>query len=181
MGAKFLAAAFEGDFCDRLALIATAFGQKPMGEARVFPTWDSVAPYVADGEYATAAVSGAWTVVLDYEGSIAGAAFRDPDLATAFATRHSTRVVLAYGNSVSGMYGFRVHSPDMSRAVLVDQDEVVEDEGQRLPGEDPVIADEYNEESVLHALSLLGIDLIDGVESASRAALLQLAENGDWT
>lgn len=177
--AKFLAVALEGDFCDRLGDIARICGRVPIGEPQFFADWGSVAPLVSEKGYLAAARSGDWTVLVD-DGSVTGEIFEDLDfVAAALAEELSTRVVSAYGNSVSGMCGFRVHSPGATRAVLVADGGVVEDEGEPIPGEVPVVFDEYNEYSVLQALKLLGIDIAEGVERCSRSALIQFADEAE--
>ena len=53
------------------------------------------------------------------------------------------------------MYGFRLHRTTGLRAVLVSE-EVEQDIGESIPGEPPLVAEEYNEESVLEFCNFLG-------------------------
>jgi hypothetical protein len=105
---------------------------------------------------------------------VTAAIFTDPALGAALAVRYSTRCVIAFYHSVTDAGGFWVHSPDGTRSVLVDQEGVVE-EGKSILGEEPYDLEEFNEYSVLGALELLGLDLLDGVEASTRCALLRLA------
>jgi hypothetical protein len=171
--AKFLVVALEGDLLTRLDGLVRACGKEPIGEARLFTDWASVSPFVNQNGYLGAARSGNWTVLVD-DGSVTGPIFDDVDLGSRLADEFATRVVSAYGSSVSGFCGFRVHIPGGGlRSVLVDQNGLVADEGEPIPGEEPVDPDTFNEYSVLDTLELLGLDIADGVESASRCALLQ--------
>jgi hypothetical protein len=175
MGAKFVAVALEGDFCDRLAEIARACGARPVGKVRLFTDWNSVAPFAAQKGYLGAACSGGWTVLVD-DWELTAYVFDHPRVGAGLALRYRTRVVSAFGHSVTGDCGFRVHWPGGARSVLVTPEGVAENEGGPVPGEEPVDANEYNEYSVLGTLALLGLDIVDGVESSTRCALLRLAK-----
>lgn len=172
--AKFLAVALEGDILDCLDGLVRACGKEPIGKVRFFNEWASVSPFVNQTGYLGAARSGGWTVLAD-DSSVCGRIFDDVDLGSRLAHQYATRVVSAYGSSVSGFCGFRVHTPGGLRSVLVDQNRLVEDEGDPIPGEEPVDPETFNEYSVLDILELLGLDIADGVESSSRCALLQFA------
>jgi hypothetical protein len=166
--------ALEGDYRDCLAEIARTCGRRPAGKVRLFSDWSSVAPFAARKGYLGAACSGAWTVLVD-DWDVTADIFDRPEVGAALASRYHTRVVSAFGHSVIGECGFRVHTPGGTRSVLVTPEGVVEDEGEPIPGEEPVDPEEYNEHSVLGVLELLGLDIADGVESSTRCALLQLA------
>jgi hypothetical protein len=174
LGAKFLAVALEGNLLDRLDELVRACGKGPIGEVQFFTEWASVAPFVERKGHLGAARSGGWTCLVD-DGSVTGLIFDDVDLGARLAGEYATRVVSAYGNSVSGCCGFRVHTPGGLRSVLVDQDRLVEDEGEPIPGEEPVDPETFNEYSVLDTLELLGLDIADGVESSRQCALVQFA------
>jgi hypothetical protein len=175
MGTKFVAVALEGDFRDQLADIARVCGRRPLGNVRSFAKWKAVAPFIARSGYLGAACSGPWTVLVD-DWEVTAQIFDNPGIGEELATRYGTRVVSAFGHSVTGDCGFRVHTPSCTRAVLVTPEGVIEDEGEPIPGEDPVDPEEYNEDSVLAALELLGLDIADGVETSTRCALLRLAK-----
>jgi hypothetical protein len=140
----------------------------------LFADWASVSPFVNQKGYVGAARSGGWTVLVD-DGSVTGRIFDEVDLGARLADKYATRVVSAYGSSVTGFCGFRVHMPGGIRSVLVDQDGLVEDEGEPIPGEEPVDPETFDEYSVLDTLELLGLDIADGVETSGRCALLQFA------
>jgi hypothetical protein len=174
--AKFLIVALEGDVRDRLGEIVRACGKEPRGPVEFFTDWGSVAPYVGQKGYLVAGCSGDWTVLID-DGSVTGAVFDDVSLGEWLATRHATRVASAYGHSVSDVYGFRLHSANGTRAVLVQEEKVIENEGDPVPGEDPEDVAKHNEYSVMDVLGLWGIDIADGVESCSKSALLRFADS----
>ena len=176
--AKFLAVALEGDLLDSLDELVRACGKEPIGEVRLFAAWASVSPLVTQKGYLGAARSGDWTVLVD-DGSVTGPIFDDVELGARLARRYATRVVSAYGSSVSGFCGYRVHTPGGLRSVLVGQERVVEDEGEPIPGEEPLDPDTFNEYSVPGTLELLGLDIADGVESSGRCALVQFATEPD--
>ena len=169
---KFLTVALEGDFLNSLPELVRACGKEPIGPVQLFADWASVSPFVNQKGYLGAALSGRWTVLVD-DGSVTGPIFADADLGARLADQYASRVVSAYGSSVSGFYGFRVHTPGGLRSVLVDHIGVAENEGEPIPGEKPVDPKTFNEYSVLDTLKLLGLDIADGVESANRCALLR--------
>lgn len=172
--ASFFTAALEGDFRDQLADIVRACGRRPVGEVRLFSDWASVAPLAARKNHLAAACSGGWTVLVD-DGEMTADVFDHPAAGAALAARYSTRVVSAFGHTVAGGCGFRVYTPAGARSVVVDQDGVVEDEGEPIPGEDTAHLAKHDMYSVLDTLGLLGLDLADGVESSTRCALVRLA------
>jgi hypothetical protein len=172
--ASLMTAAIEGDFRDRLPEIARALGRRPLGGVQPFPDWASVASLAAQPNYLGAVCSGAWTVLAD-DGELTAELFDNPEMGATLASRYSTRVVGAFGFTVTGGCGFRVHSPTGTRSVLVDQHGVVENEGEPIPGEVSTDLDKHDMYSVLDILSLLGLDIADGVERSTQCALVMLA------
>jgi hypothetical protein len=171
---SFAAAALEGDFCDRLAEIARACGRRLVGDVQQFDGWGPVAPLASRPNHLAAAVSGNWTVLVD-DWEVTAHLFDRPEVATGLAARYGTRVVGAFAHSVTGGCGYRVHTPAGSRAVVIDQDRVVEDAGEPLPGEDTTDLHQHDMYSVLDVLALLGLDVADGVEASTRCAIVRLA------
>jgi hypothetical protein len=175
VGTKFVAVALEGDFRDQLAEIAQACGRRPVGKVRIFTDWSSVAPFVRQKGYLGAACSANWTVLVD-DWELTAYIFDHPEIGETLANQYRTRVVSAFGHSVTGECGYRVHTPGAIRSVLVTAEGVIEEEGEPIPGEDPIDPEEFSEDSVLASLELLGLDIADGVESSTRCALLQLTK-----
>ena len=93
----------------------------------------------------------------------------------ALVSRYRTRVVSAFAHSVSGGCGYRVHTPQGVRSVVVLQHEVLEALGDPLPSEDTADLEGHEMYSVLDVLGLIGLDVADGVEASVRCAVLQLA------
>jgi hypothetical protein len=176
--AKFILVALEGDYCDRLDEIALACGRRLVGNIRFFSDWSSVAPFARQKGYLAAVRSGDWTILMD-DWDLTAKIFDAPAAGAAIASTYSTRVVCALGHSVTGDFGFQVHMPGHSRSVLVTADGLLEDEGEPLPGEEPIDPDEFNENDVLNILDSLGVDIADGVETSSQSALLELSPKSD--
>jgi hypothetical protein len=172
--AGFCVAAIEGDYCHRLAEIARACKRRHVGKARLLTAWASAAPFARQENFLAAARSGDWTVLID-EGALTCYLFDNPEVGPTLASRFGTRVVAAFAYCVMGSCGYRVHSAAGTRSVVVDQDGVVEDHGEPIPGEDTTDLHLHDMYSVLDILGLLGLDVEDGVESSTRCAVLQLA------
>ncbi len=172
--ASFFAAALEGDFHDRLAEIAQACGRRPVGTIQSFADWSSVAALAVQKNHLASARSGKWTILVD-DGEFTADLFDNTEIGAALAVRYGTRVVCAFGHTVAGSCGYRVHTPAGTRSVVIDQEGVIENDGMPLPGEDTTDLDQHDMYSVLDILGLLGLDIVDGVESSTQCALVQLA------
>jgi hypothetical protein len=172
--ASFIVAALEGDFLDHLPEIARACRRRPVGEVQYFADWPSAAPLARRPNSLSAAISGAWTVLGD-DSELTDYLFGHPKVCAALASRYRTRVVSAFAQSVSACCGYRVHTPRSVRSVAVLQNEVLEDLGDPLPGEDTDDLERHGMYSVLAVLGLIGLDVADGVEASVRCAVLQLA------
>jgi hypothetical protein len=172
---SFIAAALEGDLLDCLPEIARACGRVPVGEVQHFPDWGPVAPLSRRTDYLAAAISGGWTVLVD-DWNVTLQLFDHPEVCADLAKRYRVRVVSAFAQSVSGACGYRVHNGTgaRSRSVAVLQDQVLEDLGKPLPGENAEHLEEHDVHSVLEVLGLIGLDLADGVEASTRCAVLRL-------
>ncbi|VTR96502.1 unnamed protein product [Gemmata massiliana] len=173
---SFVAVALEGDFLERLPEIARACGCEPVGTVQLFTNWTSVAPFARRTDYLTAAISGKWTVLMD-DWNVTDYLFDHPEVCADLAKRYRVRVASAFAQSVSGGCGYRVHNRSGARArsVAVLQDEVLENLGKPLPGEDTSDLEQHDMFSVLDVLGLIGLDVADGVEASTRCAMLQLA------
>src|SRR5262249_9802302 len=145
-----------------------------VGEVQRFDGWASVAPFASRPNYLAAAVSGNWTVLVD-DWEVTAHLFDHPEVAAALAARYGTRVVSAFAHSVTGGRGERDHGAAGTRSVVIDQNRVVEDAGEALPGEDTADLHKHDMYSVLDVLALLGLDVADGVEASRRCAVVQLA------
>lgn len=173
---SFIAAALEGDFVDRLPELLQACGRRPVGKVRLFADWASASPFSQRTNYLAVAISGGWTVLLD-DWNLTNYLFDTPDVCAALAKRYRTRVVAAFGQSVSGSCGYRVHNRGgaRSRSVAVLEGELIEDLGKPLPGEDVADLELHDTFSVLSVLNLIGLDVEEGVESAARSAVIRHA------
>jgi hypothetical protein len=170
---RFVVAAMEGDFCDRLADVARACGRRPAAAAQLFAGWPTDPPLPDRKDELAAAVSGAWTVLVDDWGVTADL-FDKPKLGAALAARYGTRVVAAFADDATGECGYRLYSPGSVRGVLVTPEGVAEDVGVPFPGEGPVDPEANDRESVLDTLWLLGVDAEDGFEASTRCAIVRL-------
>ena len=175
---KFIAVALEGDFCSRLDKIVRACGRQPVGKVRMLGDSSSVAPLVRQPGHIAAVRSGDWTILID-DWDLTSDLFDNPAIGTKIASLYKTRVVSAFGVSTTGDFGYRVHGPDGLRSVLINEQGTVLDEGEPMPGEDPIEPDDFSEESVLSVLDLLGIDIADGVELSTQCALVELSPKSD--
>ncbi len=168
---RFLFAAIEGDYVQRLDQIVRALGKVPTGPALHFQDWASAASYVDSPNAIVAVQSGDWTILCD-DTTLTGSLFDNLSLGDSLAAKLQSRVVTALGEDTACAYGYRVHSGDGTRAVLV-QEKVEQNLGKPIPGEPEVTVDDYNEECVLDVLQILGIDIHDGIESSPNAAVVQ--------
>ena len=132
--ARFVVAALEGDFCDRLADIARECGRRPAGEVRVFAGWAAAPPPADRKDELGAAVSGSWTVLADDWGVTADL-FDKPKLGAGLAAKYRTRVVAAFADAATGECGYRLFSPEGVRGVFITPEGVAEDVGEPFPGE----------------------------------------------
>jgi hypothetical protein len=174
--AGFTTTALEGDFLDRLPEIVRACGRRPVGKVRQFADWTFAKPFADSPSHLAAAVSGAWTVLVDKDEVTDYLCFH-PAVCASLASRFRVRLVSAYASSVTGNCLYRVHNRGGARhrSVVVFQGEVVEDMGKRLPGEDADDLDRHGVLSVLDVLALIGLDIQDGVETSTACAVLRLA------
>ena len=171
---RFVVAAMEGDFCDRLADVARACGRRPAGAVQLFAGWPTDPPLPERKDELAAAASGAWTILAD-EWGVTAELFDKPKLGAALAARFGTRVVAAFADDATGECGYRLYSPDGVRGVLVTPEGVAEDVGVPFHGEGPVDPEANDRESVLDILRRLGIDVEDGFEASTRCAVVRLA------
>lgn len=172
--AGFYFSAIEGDFCERLGEIARACHGSPRGEVRLFDSWEPVAPFMEQPGYLTAALSGGWTILMEDAGITTGL-FDHPEVGAALAVRFGTRVVSAFGSSVNGSCGYRIHGPSGSRGVMIEEHRLTEESGEPFPGETTTDLQDRDMYSVLDELAKLGIDPSDGVGQSKKCALVQLA------
>lgn len=170
---KFAIVAIEGDFRDLLREIASVCGRQPIGEIEYFKDWAAVASWVDEEDCLVAVCSGGWTILPGWDVTVA--VFDNPEVGEALVKRFGTRVVTACGHSVSGGCGFRIHSPAGTRSVIKTEEGVVENEGELLPGEEPIEGDAFGLLDVLDTLELLGLDIADGIENSNRCAMLRTA------
>jgi hypothetical protein len=171
---SFVTTAFEGDFLERLPELVRDCGRRPVGDVQLFTNWAFAAPFARRKNYLAAALSGAWTVLVD-DWELTDYLFEHSEVCTALEARYHIRVASAYAQSVSGCCGYRVYQGRSVRSVVVYQDEVLENLGKPLPGEDTTDLEQHDMYSVLDVLGLIGLDIADGVENSVRCAVLQLA------
>jgi hypothetical protein len=168
---RFLFAAIEGDHVDCLDEIARALGKVPAIPPQSFQEWSTAAPYVDEPNSLVAVQSGNWTILCD-DTTLTGALFDNLSLGESLAKRLRSRVVSALGEDTACAYGYRIYADNCTRAVLV-HEKIEQNSGVPIPGEPEVTLDDYNEESVLEVLQLLGIDIHDGIEFSTKAAVVQ--------
>jgi len=168
---RFLIAAIEGEHVHRLDEIVRALGKVPRAPCASFGNWSLAAPYVDEPSSLVAVKSGDWTILCD-DTTLTGAIFDSISLGESLAQKLRSRVVSALGDNTACAYGYRVYSFGGTRAVFV-HETIEQNSGKPIPGEPEVSLDDYNEESVLELLQLLGIDIQDGVESSTKAAVIR--------
>lgn len=180
--ARFLVAAVQGDFINRLDELVRACGLRPSGAPQFFKDWSALTsrtrsqPGYLKENVVFACHSGNWTILSDdgFVGNITDRIFRDKQLGQELSRKVGTPVVSALGDDTTCEYGFRLYRTDNPRYVLV-REGVEENIGDPAPGEPPVRAEDYTEEDVLTVLKQLGIDIEEGMEG--RSALLRFDES----
>lgn len=181
MGAKWFTLAIEGDVQSKIEGILSPFRKELVGEINTTDSWEETASFLhskspagSDAPMATC-LSRGWTVFLEPNGYLSGDLWDEEEKCHEIANQLQSRLFISHAYGVTCSYGYRLFNGSQTRAVNVDENGI-EDRGPKILGEPPVDEEDYNDESLIEVMELLGFDIDQSVAGAESFSLFRLQQ-----
>jgi hypothetical protein len=169
MSYRITEAAVRGDQRDSIPDILMAAGLEGYSGPEELESWDLISGEMFDAPSSkkppvAACLVGDWTLLLNEKLALAILDFAEPLNSLVDSQPMTFFAVIA--DTSTGMYGYRLQGPSQARAVFVDG-ERLDESGEPLECEAPIIPEEYSEDDLLDIMAYLEVDFEEGLDHAS--------------